>query len=59
MNNCYNCKNLTIVRFEDYKGYEIWCKTECPYCDMRIKNHARACDKHIVGDPKIIYHKVK
>lgn len=59
MNNCYNCENLTIHRHDDYKGYEIWCITNCPHCDMRIKNHARPCEKHIVGEPKIIYHRCK
>lgn len=58
-NNCYNCENLTIVRQEDYMGYEVWYNTDCKHCDMRIKNHAIPCEKHKVGEPTMIYRKQK
>ncbi len=55
MNNCYNCKNLTIKRQKNYKDYLVWNSVDCDHCDMRIKNHTIPCDKHEVGEPKIIY----
>lgn len=56
MNNCYNCKNLTIkCRDGTSNGYIMVRTLDCKYCDMRIKNHATPCNNHEVGEPRVVW----
>jgi len=54
MNNCYNCKNLTIERHTRDTKYLVSYHLDCKHCDMRIKNHATPCIWHEEGDPILI-----